>query len=109
MVWEYKLCTIVMLTRCVEGGKVSALMEAKPKAFKIDQVFHFISQTKCQQYCPNNVKMMTFRDSGIHVTLDNITTFADYEYRRMTIKSVSHEYYREGSLKSVTSQISTFY
>ena len=36
--------------------------------------------------------MTALYDSGVRVTLDNITSFAEYEYREMTVKSVSYEY-----------------
>ena len=52
--------------------------------------------------------MTVLFDSGIRVTLDNVTTFADYEYRKMTIKSVSHEYCCESPMRVLLTQLIAF-
>ena len=87
MVCQYKVEAIVMLTRCVEMGKVS-------DSIFINYLNHHppptnpLLQQKCLQYWPDRLKDGISGDS-FTTTLTSVLTFADYQIRKLEITNVS--------------------
>ena len=68
MIWEHKLCTIVMVTKLVENGR-----------------------EKCQRYWPSGPGQVLETGTGIVVTLMEVKVFTDYEIRVMSVTNVSKQ------------------
>ena len=86
MVCQYKVEAVVMLTRCVEMGKVSHnifinhLNPHPPPTIPL-------LQQKCLQYWPDRINDSISGDS-FTTTLTSVLTFADYQIRKLEIKNV---------------------
>jgi protein tyrosine phosphatase len=65
MVWENRVHTIVMLTRCIEDGK-----------------------EKCEQYWPQQTNSTETRGE-FHITVTSFVPSAEYQIRKIHLQSVS--------------------
>jgi len=66
MIWENRLPTLVMLTRCFEG------------------------KIKCKQYWPENISATLNPGYNLSVTLTSSIPFAEYEIRKLVLKDTSY-------------------
>ena len=86
MVWEYKVQAIIMLTSCIEMGKVShctLLIFFKHAKWL---------QKKCFQYWPKTLHENITPGHILKVTLSQSTLYAEYEVRKFKVKNVSSHY-----------------
>ena len=110
MIWEQQLSTIVMLTRCVEDGKVYSLyisfytkqMDSQyyilvtftlPYAITtstIRRAYKFCLQEKCEHYWPDQVNTSIKIGSEFTVTLVLYVPSAEYQIRKIQLKSVKN-------------------
>jgi netrin-G3 ligand len=75
MVWEYGLHTIVMLTQCVEAGKI-----------------------KCVQYWPEKLHDSVTFDEKFHVTYSSNMPFAEYEIRKFKLQNLTEANSRQRTI-----------
>ena len=94
MVWEYKLTTVVMLTKCYENEKVWS-----PHDREADMRGSFFSlsvcmfQAKSECYWPLEVGQSKEYGSAHIVTLQSVVMCTEYDIRTLTVTQVSGKQY----------------
>ena len=81
MVWECGVEAIVMLTKCVEMGRVSHSLSCIVS-------FLLIPQEKSVQYWPESLNETITPEDRLSVTLSSSTPYAEYHVRKFLIKHV---------------------
>ena len=107
MIWEQQLSTIVMLTRCVEDGKVYSLyisfytkqIDSQYYTFSlpydittsnIRRAYKFCLQEKCERYWPDQVNTSIKIGSEFTVSVVLYVPSAEYQIRKIQLKSVKN-------------------
>ena len=92
MIWEKRLPNIVMLTKCMEAGRVSTHGLRLCLGTRCSVSSYLFIQRKCEQYWGENVgDDFETPDHKLTITTTYVLPLADFNIRTFTVESVSTE------------------
>ena len=90
MIWELKLTHIVMLTNCMECGRVCKKNTMTMACCKLYIYYYYSFQRKCEQYWAEGIgDVYKTHGNNILVTTLSVTSFANFVIRTFTLRQVN--------------------